>query len=89
MMITSIEVRGESGNIGVFSRLIDRDGLMSPTISIEILSEADEPKEIEFEAADKTALWQAAKRAQRLLDGYKGAGGDVREYSTLLEQMGD
>ena len=58
-------------------------------IDIEILHEDGRREELHLPAADLDERWSTAKRVQQTLDGVRGAGGDIREISHLLDLLGD
>jgi len=58
-------------------------------IDIEILRDDGRREELHLPAADLEARWDTAKRLQHALDGVRGAGGDIREISHLLDLLGD
>src|SRR5690606_36105600 len=58
-------------------------------IDIAILHADGRREEHHVPAADLDARWDMAERLQRDLDGIRGAGGDIRAISHLLDLLGD
>jgi hypothetical protein len=83
MRITKITVRGEAGYFAEVT-LEQRD--QTPTVAVEVIKHGGELV-LRAPAGDRQALWGLASRVQARLDGYEGAGGDVRDYFDLIERV--
>jgi hypothetical protein len=46
-----------------------------------------EPFQLVADATDPEHQWQVARVFQQKLDGFAGAGGDVRDYARLFEML--
>lgn len=83
MKTTRICIEGPKGT-AVIARRPD-----SENIVIEVTIAHRDITTLRANASDNEGLWSLAQRVQHMLDGYRGAGGDVREYFRVLEILSD
>jgi hypothetical protein len=81
MRITKITVRGNAGGFAEISQSKDR-----AAVEVEVI-EPGGNEVLRAPANERQALWSLAARVQARLDGYCGAGGDVRDYFDLIERV--
>ncbi len=82
MRITELRLEGPAGNFATLKRKRDCD-----TLEIQIITPRGEQPLLRPAADDKNDLWSAAEAVQEALDGYPGAGGDIREYFRVIETL--
>ena len=84
MKITKVTVRGEAGG---FAEITVRDQPGGDrVVEVEVIEPRGEVV-LRADAGDRHRLWALAESVQKRLDGYSGAGGDVRDYFELIERV--
>lgn len=83
MRITRIEMIGDAGRHGSFAREPGAEYIDA------VVMAPGEPMVHKARANDRDDLWRLAQYVQAALDGRRGAGGDIRDYFSLLERLGD
>ena len=100
MRICKITVRGQTGKFAAITRREDppkpaRKGAgktaekpPAATIEVEII-EPEGERMLRAPANNRQHLWRVAEVVQERLDGFRGAGGDVRDYFDLIERIAE
>ena len=94
MKVTRIDVEGANG-----MATVTRDGAdlkINGSVLLHAIETRDgraclktEPFQLVADATDPEHQWQVARVFQQKLDGFAGAGGDVRDYARLIEMLAD
>jgi len=85
MRINKTEIEGREGTSARISRKPQSDW-----IDVTILTpEIPDGRQHAVTADCRDDVWSMAEVLQLELDGYRGAGGDKREYYAILEQFMD
>jgi hypothetical protein len=83
MRTTRVCIEGAKGT-AVIARRPD-----SENIVVEVTIAHRDITTLRANASDSEALWGLAQRVQHMLDGHRGAGGDIREYFRVIEILSD
>ena len=84
MKVTRIDVEGARSRAVMF-----RSETGELVINIDPERHTPGPSWVEHTPLGSDRAWQLASRLQRTLDGFTGAGGDVRDYARLIELLTD